>query len=784
MRHQINSALRLSAAAPALSAALACASPALADDQQAAPGAAAPRFGVEAVAQPRLAALDASNPNLAEWSLINLTAADLASASGGAGIKVALLDGVTDCRDTDLAGHCTYTLLSGGTYKYYSNHGTHTAGIVAGARYGIAPSATITNYAVFDDRGFVATGAKLVNTWKAAYSGGARIASMSFGCTRMALCFSASEVSAMADARQPILFVKAAGNDGAGLVNESIAVSSATANAALNRLLLVGSVSATGTISTFSNRPGEACLMASGSSACAESLKWKNHFLVAPGESIYSTLPGNLYGFMSGTSMATPAVAGVAALLQQRWPTLKSAPETLARILLTSATDLGAPGVDGVYGYGLLNVARAFQANGTITLATTSGSSVTLSGTTISSTSAMLSKLVSALGKVTVFDGFGRDYTLAETGAVRTTGNFLAARQMLGRRLLGTSLEDWSAAFFADQSRARGFAFTGAAGDPLTGSLNLDRTMRMGVDLPIDGGLVQVRLTGAGDPRQDFAQDPTMRPLAQFASTSLLRGALIGGVNATLPGQARLMVYGVATGGMVAPDYGNDLRQLRVSFDGYTPRAALGHDGSPHPARSGLGMGVWKQIGSRTVVGVNASAIIQANGYHSITSDLAMFRKPSRTFNFGLAGYRQLGGWGLSLSVEASHLRTGWSDGLTFTPATLVSGEFGIRRKGLAFRSGTGLADSLALALTVPPRAIAGQMRVDYLAPTPDGLDLRSATVRAPISALGHDPVRMETAYRIGTGDRWSLEITGGINLEHIDGLAPIEGMVSFRLPL
>jgi subtilisin family serine protease len=55
--------------------------------------------------------------------------------------------------------------------------------------------------------------------------------------------------------------------------------------------------------------------MPSGATACAEDMKWKHRFIVAPGEMIYATLPNNAYGYMSGTSMATPIVAGAAALL-------------------------------------------------------------------------------------------------------------------------------------------------------------------------------------------------------------------------------------------------------------------------------------------------------------------------------------------------------------------------------------------------------------------------------------------------------------------------------------
>ncbi len=64
--------------------------------------------------------------------------------------------------------------------------------------------------------------------------------------------------------------------------------------------------------------------------------------LVAPGESIHSTFPGNRYERLSGTSMATPFVSGLAALMLGVDPSLKS--DALRTILRQTASDMGDVG--------------------------------------------------------------------------------------------------------------------------------------------------------------------------------------------------------------------------------------------------------------------------------------------------------------------------------------------------------------------------------------------------------------------------------------------------------
>jgi hypothetical protein len=125
-------------------------------------------------------------------------------------------------------------------------------------------------------------------------------------------------------------------------------------------LLIVGSVGADGTISNFSNRPGEACLLPAGAFVCTEANKLKYRFIVAPGELILVSDGMGGHVRQSGTSLAAPLVSGAIALLQNRWPWLSNYPDETAQIILRSATPKGShPGADPVYGVGELNIAAS-----------------------------------------------------------------------------------------------------------------------------------------------------------------------------------------------------------------------------------------------------------------------------------------------------------------------------------------------------------------------------------------------------------------------------------------
>ena len=718
--------------------------------------------------------------NSEEWALIGLTPDIVGSANGGSGVGIALLDGYTDCGHPDLATRCQANQIYGGRYRYYDDHGTHTAGIIAGAKTGAAPKARIINYGVFDDYGYVATGTKLIDSWKNAYASGASIASMSFGCSGRALCFTDAELRTMTTT--PMVYVKAAGNDGTALVSETSGLSRTEAVAALDRTILVGSVELNGQLSSYSNRPGEGCLLYSGATGCRPDTQWKYYFIVAPGSSIYSTLPNKGYGLMSGTSMATPVVAGAAALLQARWPVLKSNPEAVADILFISATDLGAPGVDSVYGWGLLNITRAFQSQGHVAVVSPTGGSTVMNGTNIGS-SPTFARFAAALGPVTVYDRYGRDFSLRETGALKSRTSYEMMHRLLGRRLLGLGGQaEWAAALFAERHAPIGFAGTSSFADPAAGAQGTDQSLRMGIDMPFKGGVAQLRMTGAASTRADFAYDPSLRPLSFFASSALMKSSMFGQALLNVGKNSRLAIYGVTNspGSLSVSVPGEPLFLKDFGRDSATRLAITGE---PNDLKQhGFGVGFWMKPDHKTVLGINLSYISQRGGYYDMTSDLPGLDGSARMLNLGAVASRAIGSWEVSIAGEATHIRTSGTatDMLRLTPSNIVSAELRARKTGVAFNDGR-LADSLSVALVLPPRAVSGDLRVDYMTRTDDGLGMRAETYTHALSKVTADPPKIEAGYRLTSGKRWTLDLSGGLNLKQ--GYAGRgEALASFRM--
>lgn len=289
------------------------------------------------------------------------------------------------------------------------NHGSHVAGIIASANdgvgnTGVAPNARILPVKVLSasgsgDMGSIARGVDFARTNRA------RVINMSLGGSGG----STTLLTALRAAKTNSVIVAAAGNQGNSF-RPLWPAAYATDSQIIGSMLIVGSVGPTNVISRFSNTPGTGgCVSTAAGQRC-----WKDFFVVAPGEGILSTGKDGNYLRMSGTSMATPFVAGAAALVLGQSPYLT--PAQVVDILKKSAVDLGARGVDTTYGWGLVNPTRAVSALGATRIATSGGMTLGFAGTGTIGGSNLRAPWAApvlrshAVRNAVMFDEYGRDF--------------------------------------------------------------------------------------------------------------------------------------------------------------------------------------------------------------------------------------------------------------------------------------------------------------------------------------------------------------------------------------
>lgn len=182
-------------------------------------------------------------------------------------------------------------------------HGTHVAGIIAAANNKVGTVGVAYNVKIMAIKAGQATGiflqSDIAEAIVYAYTHGADVINMSFGGSACSIAVQ----DALQSAYTTSTLVAAAGND--GLPNENKASYPAFPNypAALSYVVGVMSVNALGVESSFTNWD-------------VFEYNSVEYEVYAPGEAMLSTLPNDRYGKLNGTSMATPVVSGIAALLR------------------------------------------------------------------------------------------------------------------------------------------------------------------------------------------------------------------------------------------------------------------------------------------------------------------------------------------------------------------------------------------------------------------------------------------------------------------------------------
>ncbi|TAD86200.1 MAG: hypothetical protein EA000_08305, partial [Oscillatoriales cyanobacterium] len=222
------------------------------------------------------------------------------------------------------------------------SHGTHVAGTIGAVGnnnigvVGVSQNVSIMPLMVFQrypDGKLGAPTDALVKAINYATQKGAKVINASYGGSS----FSQAQKDAIADAnKKGVLFVAAAGNDAKN--NDTVA--HYPSNYDLPNIIAVAATTDSDLVAFFSNYGNNSV------------------DLGAPGQSILSTIPGNQYGFKSGTSMAAPHVAGAAALLLAQNPSLSV---TQLKNILMRTTDPLLPLIGFTVSGGRLNIRRALN---------------------------------------------------------------------------------------------------------------------------------------------------------------------------------------------------------------------------------------------------------------------------------------------------------------------------------------------------------------------------------------------------------------------------------------
>lgn len=129
----------------------------------------------------------------------------------------------------------------------------------------------------------------------------------------------------------------------------------------------------------------------------------KNFCITAPGTNIHSAITDET---ISGTSFATPIVSAAIAVIREAFPYMKST--EITSLLFTTARDLGASGIDEVYGHGMLDLERATRPVGTPLVPLTENKTVALNTARVSAS--IGNQIKSKNIKFAFVDSFGRAF--------------------------------------------------------------------------------------------------------------------------------------------------------------------------------------------------------------------------------------------------------------------------------------------------------------------------------------------------------------------------------------
>lgn len=259
------------------------------------------------------------------WNITRIHAPEAWAVSTGSGVKVAVIDTGVDRDHPDLQGvinGCVNFIQSWKTCEDDNGHGTYVSGIIAAQNntigvVGVAPQTRLYALKALNRRGSGYL-SDIIDALDWSVANGIGVINMSLGTTSNVQSFHDAIIRV---ASAGIIQVAAAGNSGPG-------TNTVNYPAKYPEVVAVVATDSSNNVASWSSRGPEVDI-------------------AAPGVSVYSTYRGNGYRTLSGTSMASPHVAGVVALRLALHPaqspqSIELLLESTADVLPFDATQVGA----------------------------------------------------------------------------------------------------------------------------------------------------------------------------------------------------------------------------------------------------------------------------------------------------------------------------------------------------------------------------------------------------------------------------------------------------------
>ncbi|HEY5722204.1 MAG TPA: S8 family peptidase [Allosphingosinicella sp.] len=564
-------------------------------------------------------------------------------------------------------------------------HGTAVSAVIAAARngsqnIGIAFESTIISLNTSDpnncdeEDGCKHDDIDIARAVDIAVANGARVINISLGGDGVSsIMLNAVRRASLAG----VIIVMSAGNDSKPDPNTFATASAAAAN---GTVIIAGAMDDQRQLASFSNQAGNGAA----------------YYLTALGvrvRTIDHTGTGFLY---SGTSFSAPIVSGAVALLASAFPNLTGA--QIVQILFNSADEAGVPGTDPQFGRGILNIERAFQPQGALTMA---GSKLPVPDVTNGKAAGAMGDARTAAPQMAgaiILDGYSRAFT----AQLLTSLDRAQREEPLGQGLQGdlrtaTAGRANMAVSITVSRRQSGQPWVGMAQLGLTRDdarqakilsglmlTRLDRKTAVAMGISESGKTLQQRLSGQHQNAFLVARDPMTR-MGFYGDDSASMGVRhdLGFAAMTVTGER---------GEVRQPGFIPIRNQPGYDIGSVTFDRRFG------PARLSLGATRLKE--EDTILGGRLASAYSSGGSTSWFAD-------------GAAGFDLGKGWGAYASY-----RRGW----TSMPGTALAHNGRLTTdawaidvgKSNAFRSG----DSIALRVMQPLRVLSGgfdlQMPVSY----------------------------------------------------------------------